>query len=85
MKAITSEFFALIPRAGFPSSKPQSIGWKELGLPLPTQHKKDTSDDKSVVMVSMRHDYGEAHLSPVSPFTNPRSNPFIGSSGLGGY
>lgn len=67
MKAITADFFSLVPRHGFPALKQQSTGWKELGLPEPKQHKKDPSDDKSVVMVSMRHDYGEAPLSPVSP------------------
>jgi hypothetical protein len=64
MKAITSEFFGLIPRDGFPPLKQQTIKWAELGLPQPVL-KKDSQNDRNVVVVSMRHDYGEAQLSPV--------------------
>ena len=65
MKAITSDFWSRIPRAGFPQDKQQSQKWKDLGLPQPTL-RKDAEDDKNVVIVSMRHDYGEPHCSFVS-------------------
>lgn len=83
MKAITSDFWNRIPRAGFPQDKQQSQRWKELGLPQPTL-RKDAEDNKNVVMVSMRHDYGEPQFSPVS-ILDLRSNSLKGSSGLGGY
>lgn len=85
MKAITSDFFGLIPKDGFPRFKHQTNKWAELGLPQPVA-KKDSQNDRNVVVVSMRHDYGEAQLSAVpvpTPFSRPNSS--TGSSGLGGY
>lgn len=63
MQAITLGFFNRIPRAGFPPSKQQSQKWKELGLPQPAMTtKQQCDDDRMVVMLSMRHDYGSSGL-----------------------
>jgi hypothetical protein len=64
MKAVTSDFWNRILGAGIPQDNQQWQKWKELGLPQPTL-RKDAKDDKNMIMVSMRHDYGKPPISPV--------------------